>query len=224
MTPAFAALREIAAGRLPADNALLQNCRLEGFGARVFGREPILDLFRRSPINLSETAAAVESPRALLVVQGDQAIFADLHEGRFTRLWALGDETLGAPEPSVSVPRDLDLSQFDADVLFDPADHPDLESSGAATISCLTRPDSTAALLPQVFSRRTFVVRTFSNGGRTASLMVCAGALEAIARKPFSVNVALLSEGSMDGHVTSLVVVDQAGFVRASQSAWTPRL
>ena len=108
MTPAFAVLRDIAAGRAPSDGALLQNCRLEGFGTRAFGREPILDLFRRAPIDLSEAPGALESPHAILAMQDDKAIVADLYDGRVTRLWVLGVEVLDAPEAAVSVPHDLD--------------------------------------------------------------------------------------------------------------------
>ena len=220
MTPASTALREIAAGLIPADNALLQNCRLEGFGTRAFGREPILDLFRRSPIDFSETLDALESPRALLLVQDKKAIFADLHEGRFTRLWVFGDETLGALEPSVSVPRDLDLSQLEGDVVFDGADHPHLHSSDARRLTELAQPRRMAGLDLPEFSRRSIIVRAFSDLDRMAALIVSAGASGASQRKPLSVNVALLAGASC----APRVVIDRAGLASCSERLWRPRL
>ena len=103
----------------------------------------------------------------------------------------LGSERLDAPEVSVSVPRDLDLTQSEADLMFDAADHPDLDSAGAATLADLKPPDLA------VFSSRLFIVRAFSAGARVAALAVCAGASDAARRKPFSVNVAVMGSRSI---------------------------
>ncbi len=225
MTPAFAALRDIAVGRTPADNALLQNCRLEGFGTRAFGREPILDLFRRAPIDLSDTKEALESPCAILAMQGDRAIYADVCDGRVARLWVLGPEALDAPESAVSVPHDLDLSQFEADVMFDYIDHPDLDRSDAARLTELAHPNRmSGAGLPE-FSRRSFVVRAFSATGQTAALIVCAGAHDAVRRKPISVNIALTAGASnSDDEGGVRLIIDHAGLSRCVERNWTPRL
>ena len=227
MTVAFAALREIVVGRQPAGDALLQNCRLEGFGARVFGREPILDLFRRFPIALPEAVDPPESPRALLAIHQDRAVFADLHDGRIARLWVLGPDRAGAPEPEVCVPRDLDLTQFEGDAVFDPADHPDLASAGGAALARIARSlargeGETGNDLP-TFSRRAFVIRAFSSGDQVAALIVLAGASDAARRKPVSFNAALVVKASADLRLPTLVL-DRAGLELSHERPWTPRL
>ena len=223
MTPAFAAMREIAAGRAPADYGLLQNCRLEGFGIQAFGREPILDLFRRAPMDLSQAWTVLESPRALLVVDDDRAIFADLHDARVSRLWVLGTEGLATPEPAVCVARDLDLSQTEAALMFDAFDHPDLDAAGGARLARLAQPSGLTGFGLPEFSRRTFVVRAFSTADRVAALVICAGALDAVERKPFTVNLALLATTDT-GRESMRVVVDRAGLLGCRQRPWTPRV
>ena len=227
MTVAFAALRDIVAGRAPRNDALLQNCRLTGFGTKAFGREPTLDLFRQAPIELTADFTAVESPIAVFAAFGDKAVFADVYDGRVARIWVLGGDLLGPAELVVSVPHDLDLSQCEADVFFDPADHPHLEAGDATilaqTAAALARPEAGLGAGLPGFSRRMFVVRAFSASGRVATLMICAGALDGSSRKPFSVGVALVVDSTQPAS-TGTVVIDRAELLRCRERPWTPRL
>ena len=77
--------------------------------------------------------------------------------------------------------------------------------------------------LPE-FSRRSLVIRAFSAADRTAALIVCAGALEGIRRKPFSVLVALAADSSSSHDGGFQLTVDRAGLSRCIERAWTPRL
>ena len=230
MSAAFEAVRAIAAGRKPADFALLQNARFEGLGARAFGREPILGLFAHAPLEVSDTSEVYETPRNLLAVEGDSALFADLHDGRVVRLWALGASEAGAPEPSVSVARDLDMSQFEDDVFFDPAYHVDLAPDDATALRsvavALTQPEAQSGglAIPDVFSCRAFVTRAFSARGHVCALIVLAGASDPVRRKPFSVNAALtFAAGDIAGH-TAKLILDQAGLRADYSKQWTPRI
>ena len=230
MSDAFAAVRDIAAGRRPANFALLQNTRFEGFGVRAFGREPILGLFARAPIAFSDNARVHETPRNLAAIEGDKAAFADLHDGRVVRLWAFGAEAVGVDEPSISVGRDLDLSQSEDDVFFDPADHPDLAAADGGVLrsvaTTLARPASgpMALAVPDVFSVRVFVTRAFSAGSHVVALLVLAGSVSGERRKPFGAN-ALLSFGADAGEARDPVLtLDTAGMKASIDAAWTPRV
>ena len=230
MSAAFDAVRAIAMGRKPVDFALLQNTRFEGLGARAFGREPILGLFAHAPLEVTNLSEVHETPRNLLVVEGDSALFADLQDGRVVRLWALGASEAGAPEPSISVARDLDLSQFEDDVFFDPANHPDLAPDDSPALRsvavALTKPEVQAGglAIPNVFSCRAFVTRAFSARGHVCALIVLAGASDVTRRRPFSVNAALtFASGDGAGH-TAKLVIDEAGFQACRDAEWTPRI
>lgn len=227
MSAALDALRELAAGR-PCDEALLQNCRLEGFGIRVFGREAILELFRRSPIDLPATPDGAWSRRGLLALYEGGAIFADLHEERLVHLWVLGSALTGEAEPEVSVARDLDLTQAEGDVFFDPEDHPELAPHDAAALretikKSIKVGNADFQDLPS-FSRRAFVVRAFSSGQRIAAMIVVAGAIDGFKRKPFSVNATLIMDAPKSADAKPNWVIDQAGLTRSREQHWTPRL
>lgn len=227
MSAALDALRELVAGR-PVGEALLQNCRLEGFGVRAFGREAILELFRRSPIDLPATLDATRTPRGLLAEYEGGAIFADLHGEHIARLWVLGSAVTGEAEPEVSVARDLDLMQAEGDVFFDPENHPELAPNDAAallqTIKKSIRVNDASLLDLPAFSRRAFVVRAVSSGTRIAAMIVVAGAFDGFKRKPFSVNAALIMNVQKPGDGKSHWVIDQAGLIRNRERNWTPRL
>ena len=119
------------------------------------------------------------------------------------------------------MPHDLDLTQLEGGVVFDPADHTELDQIDAGRLPALAA--AAGVDLPS-FSRRAFAARAFSSGGRLATLIVAAGALDAARRKPFSVNVALLAGAPAGREESPIIVVDRAALIGARERAWTPRL
>ncbi|MBA3811135.1 MAG: hypothetical protein H0X27_05730 [Caulobacteraceae bacterium] len=225
MSRALGALADVAAGRRPADGALLQNCALDGFGVRAFGREPILGLFRQAAMEIGDHALAVEGEAGLLVEHAGQALFADLYDGNLGRLWLIGGPVLGRPEPVIALARDLDLDQREGDLIFDRRDFAGLRADHAERLDQIARglalPSSRGAPSPVIdaFSIRAIVIRAFSAGTDAAALLVLAGTLAADRRTPFTTFAALrLAEAG-----EPRVIVDQAGIVRSREAPWTPR-
>ena len=86
---AIAALRALAAGR-PLPDSILGACRLESGNIDAFGSEAIGDAFRRVPLAEVSLAEGAECATAALLLTHDEALFADIYDGRIGRLWRIG--------------------------------------------------------------------------------------------------------------------------------------
>ena len=120
MTSIENTLAGILAGDGASTGAVLHNTRFEGTGATAYGREAILDAFRRQPVKL-ERASLVATPRFAALVglhcDGPAALFADLHAGHVVRLWLLDRRPLAGGQSihleQVSPERVLQSRKFD---------------------------------------------------------------------------------------------------------------
>jgi len=163
-------LRAVANGAR-VEPGLLGTCRMAHGGAEAHGEEAILTAFRRAPLDLT-AAQQIECPHAALLVTPGAALFAELSEGWAERLWRIGARA-ATPEAAIGVAFDPDLKQARGDVIFDAADHPDLDGGAAPRVidagrrfAAITgpRPDTRA---------RAFVIRAFGTGTAGAALFAC---------------------------------------------------
>ena len=163
-------LRDLLRGRRPADG-LLQTIRLETAGGDFYGEEAVLERGRGAPTDLAE-AGAVRAPGHLLLFGADVAAVADLHGERVGRVWALAAGAPAEPEPAVGVAFDPNLAQARGDVSADAADHPALDPAmldrlvEAATTLLAEIADGS----PPAYRVRAFLIRAWSEGGRSAGL------------------------------------------------------
>jgi len=227
-------LRDVISGAGTACAALLHNCRLEGAGARAYGREEILYLFRNARGSL-DWVQLVEGKRCAALFTSDAsgpiAMFADLYEGRITRLWYLASTALAAaPAQRIDVPFDPAVGETEPGVAFDPADHPDLQAAHVARVHSwsagLLEGDGDEAPLPRVvagLSRpRLGVLRAFSSGDLVAVLaMLNAQRDDGRAGIAQFLIAARLTAEHGSGATT---VVDEAGRQTELARTWRPAL
>ena len=234
MTSIENTLAGILAGDGASTGAVLHNTRFEGTGATAYGREAILDAFRRQPVKL-ERASLVATPRFAALIglhcERPAALFADLHAGHVMRLWLLSSRPLaGAAADRVDVPFDFDLTHQQAALDFEPHDHPDLATTHAervrnAALHFLPSLSSTAAPLPVVDAAltrvRPLVLRAFSQGERTAVLLsIHALRIDGAPGVVRFAAAALLTPEAPD----PLLVVDEAQCAAELQRGWHPAL
>jgi hypothetical protein len=225
-------LFELLQGRLPTGGALLPAARVDGFGASVFGPEAVVATFRRASLPVGTDADVLESPNALMLIDGDVALWADHYDGRLGRLWCLGGPRVtDAVPPRVDVPFDPDLDQVRGGVLFAPSDHPELAPDHRAVL-----PDAAEHLLrarsdrlvdvgevrvpPATFRRRAFVLRAFSVGERGAMLCGMTTWHDAVERRIETVHAVTAFRGSAGRLTHCRHVVDGAAPARR----WAPRV
>jgi hypothetical protein len=159
-------LRMLAMGERPV-SGLLHTVRLEAFGVEAYGEEAVVESFRSSPFELSETAITIEAPGHIAVFDGSTAMIADLYGDNIARIWRLGDGDVRDGEPGVSVVFDPDLAQARGDVFFAASDHPDLDHD------CAKAAVATGHLILDNFNcyrARAFCIRAFGTIDSFATL------------------------------------------------------
>lgn len=190
-------LEAVLAGR--RCDAVLHHCRLQAFGREQYGQEAIRAAFRARPHRPSDAATLVETPGQLALFDEDLALVADLHDGRFARLWRVGPSDPVAAEPAISVPFDADLRQARGDVLFRAEDHPHLPADWLKPVADTGRliVDAEPEVAPAPYRERAFLIRAFGTEHRAAALFATfrlGGA--AVRASGFTFAAACLSDGA----------------------------
>jgi hypothetical protein len=160
----------LAAGRRPANDGLLSNCRLEWRGGEAYGEEAILESFRAAPFDPGADAVLVETATSAAWVGAGCALVADLYSGRVGRLWRTGMGASPALEPAVAVAFDPDLRQVRGDVLLRAEDHPSLAPDAVEGVIAAGRDLVAASASQPVHRTRAFVLRAFTGADHSAAL------------------------------------------------------
>lgn len=228
-------LRGVLAGEGAATAAVLHNCRFDGAGSSVYGREAILDLFRSTPMALDNARLVAGARFAALFgssAGNSVALFADIYAGNIARLRFLGPVCLARRSAArIDVPYDPALGQHAALVAFEPNDHPELPPEHRARVLTAAerfsehRCADDAALArasAQLVRMRSFVLRAFSSG-REAAMLLMVAALRSDGRAglvQFAAAAWLPSDAPQDG----TVVVDEGECAAALMRDWQPTL
>lgn len=162
-------LAALAAGRRPADDGMLGNCRLEWRGGEAYGEEAILEAFRLAPFD-GTGSVLIETPASAAWIGYEGALVADVYDGRIGRLWRIGDGEAPEPEPAVSVAFDPDLRQSRGDVLIEATDHPDLAADALPEVIAAGHALLASDAPPPLHRARAFCVRAFTAASETAAL------------------------------------------------------
>ena len=204
-------LCRLARGDVTAARAVLHNCPTAAFGTTAYGREDTAALFRAIPLDLDAEAAVVtETVAALFGRDGDgeeAALFADLYDGQVGRLWALAARRQPSPRlDETALPIDLDLDQRGGTLDVATADHPALDSDGAAALRRLGQAwidGQPGEIVGPLARARPVMLRAASAGGRTAALLMIQGLAQTSGIARFAVGV-LIGDGAR-------VTIDIAG-------------
>ena len=164
--------------------ALLHNCRLEGAGGSLYGREGILDWMRARTHNFEFVQLAQGRRGAALFASdasGPVALFADLEGERITRLWYLSAQGSPGPQPMrIDVPYDPSFGQPPSGAAFHADAHPDLLPAHVARVSAWvsepfsvdSRDGTLMTGIAGVARLRCYLLRAFSDAGVAAVLAI----------------------------------------------------
>ena len=209
-------LRSLAQGQLPANDGLLGNTRCAWGSVDLLSEEAILAAFAAQPFDLSGDLHAVETEQGVALIGADQALYADLYDGRIGRLWRIGASPPLAPEPAIDVAFDADMRQERGDLSFRAEDHPCLEAAAAERLAAAARGLLDTLRRQGKLRVRGFVVRAGGDSAASAALIALFTMSNDTARAA-SFGYAALGFGADDDEVRW--VTDP---VRAKP--WTPRL
>lgn len=194
---------------------VLQTCRFEGLGGRLYGREAIGDALAALRPTLSAALLDVQTDRLGLWMDGPHAVIADLNDGHVGRLWLLSARSSLEAGPRVDVPFDADLAQAIWRPSLDPRDNPGLEPGDTHRL--------TEAVADWPFDDlarpRPVVLRAASVGKIVVALVRVEGERRTGSATPVAFNgaIVLRPEGTT-------YRVDEAGRAQAFAQPWTPRL
>jgi hypothetical protein len=219
-------IRSVARGERP-NGELLPPCRLEAFGAEFYGEEAIVQYFRLSPLQVSEHAAVVQGERHLAIFENDTALFADLFEGKISRLWRLGPGPVAAAEPALDVPFDADLNQARGDVAMRAEDYPDISPEVFPVLQKIGRDlsrDWSEEQGPAPYRTRAFLIRAFTQDDAGAALFSLYQVGHAPVRTTgFSYAAALFRMEGKD-LATCRIIEDLSGAQAVEARVWRPRV
>lgn len=209
-------LHSLARGQLPADDGLLGNTRCAWGGVDLVSEEAILAAFAAQPFDLSGDLHAVETAQGVALIGADQALYADLYDGRIGRLWRIEGNPPLAPEPAIDVAFDADMRQERGDLSFRAEDHPRLDATAAQRLATTARGLLDTMRLQGKLRVRGFVVRAGGDSNTSAALIALFTMSNDTARAA-SFGYAALGLGADDGDVRW--VTDPV-----HSKPWTPRL
>lgn len=207
-------LRAVGRGETPADDGLLGNARCAWGRGELLGEESILAAFCARPFG-EKDAVAIETGQGAALVGLEDALIADVHDGRIGRLWRVGKGVSLPHEPAIDVAFDPDMRQLRGDVLFRAEDHPELSSADAGRVLDAARTHVRELRRGGALRARAFVVRAFSDASATAALLaVHTMGNEASRTAGFAYAILSLAAQGAGAHVVS----DQA-----RPRPWSPR-
>jgi len=163
-------LQAVANGLRPHDDGLIASCRFDWGGGETIGEEAILEAMSARPLLGVADALLIQSPTGAALIGTDDALFADIYDGRIGRLWRVGVASGLGAEPAVDVAFDPDLNQSRGDIMFNAGDHPGLNSAQAATVVKAAHDLLARAHSVPLFRARVFVIRVVAAGPDMAIL------------------------------------------------------
>jgi hypothetical protein len=215
-----------------ADGAVLHNCRLEGAGTSVYGREAIVDWMRARAHNL-EFVQLVEGRRCAALFASDAAgpiaLFADLHEERITRLWYLAAQSPSGPQAQwIDIPYDASFGLPPTNGVFNADAHLDLLPEHVGRVSKwaseplgLEAGDGTVMHGIAGLERlRCYVLRAFSSADVAAVLAI--GVAHRSDGRPGLVHVPIAARLPSEQLTEARVVVDEAERAAQVARSWRP--
>jgi hypothetical protein len=164
-------LRAIARGDTPTDDGLLGNARCGWGRGELIGEESILAAFCAHPFNADGDVLAVEAGQGAALIGGQDALFADVYDGRIGRLWRVGAGVIFPDEPAIDVAFDPDMRQLRGDVYLRAEDHPALDGAGAEPLLAAARMHVDQVRRKGALRVRAFVLRAFGGADRGAALL-----------------------------------------------------
>jgi hypothetical protein len=213
-------LRALAAGEAADPGLLLQTARAHAFGVPHYGREEIVQAFRRRPIVGEPQWIEAEGHAALL--WDDRALIADVAGPHVARLWRIGPDAALPREPSVGVPFDPDLAQVAGDDPFVAADHGLVSDAHGRSLSVAMHAlgsnwrDIEGVPAARV---RSFCLRAFGSGASALGLLAVHLLEHGSARAAGYVHVAIAV-----GAAGSRLIRDGADEELLGTAPWRPRL
>jgi hypothetical protein len=209
-------LRMLAMGERPAAG-LLHTVRLESFGVEAYGEEAVVESFRGSPFELSDTAITIKTPGYVAVFDGSTALIADLYGDNIARIWRLGDGDARDGEAGVSVVFDPDLAQARGDLFLAASDHPALEANAVdravAAGRAINRENA------ESYRTRAFAIRAFGTADEGVALF----AVYRLAGEPARTSGFVMAAAHWTADNLQ-IVRDLAGEQSVAKRLWTPRI
>lgn len=209
-------LRDVARGDGPADDGLLGNTRCAWGRGEVLSEEAVLAAFCAHPFSAEGDVLAIEAGQGAALVGMEDALFADVYDGRIGRLWRVGTGVALPHGRAVDVAFDPDMRQERGDVYFRAEDHPELDAAAAGRILSAARAHVDRVKREGKLRVRAFVVRAFGGADASAALL-SVHALGNETSRSASFSYAILGMGTSEDSVR--VVSEQTRPRR-----WTPRL
>lgn len=163
-------LRSIGRGDTPADDGLLGNARCAWERGEVLGEESILAAFCAKPFADGD-AIAVETAQGAGLIVEDDALIADVYNGRIGRLWRVGRGVAFPQEPAIDVAFDPDMRQQRGGVMFRAEDHPELSAAQAERLLAAVTAHIEQVRKTGALRVRAFVVRAFGTNETIAALL-----------------------------------------------------
>jgi hypothetical protein len=212
---ALAHLRSLARGELPPDDGLLNNARCAWGRGEVVSQEAVVAAFSANRFAIDSDVLVVETGQGAAMVGNDDAVVADLYDGRIGRLWRVGRGVAMPHEPGIDVAFDPDMHQQRGDVFFRAEDHPDLDPAAAERLVAAARAHGEEVRAQGKLRVRAFVVRAFGSRKRCAALLAV-HVLTNERTRSASFGYAVVGLGSDDAY---RVVSEQS-----RPRPWTPRI
>jgi len=209
-------LRTLARGERPKAG-LLHSCRLDAFGAEVYGEEAIVRTFRRGATAFADAAKVITAPGHIGIFDGETALVADLFDDQVARIWRLGDGVPTVAEPGVSVPFDPDLSQTRGNVLMAPSDHPALAADALPLI--IQAGETITRVGVSDYRARAFLIRAFGTVEAGAALF----AVYRLGGDGVLVSGFSMAAAHWAGSMVRLTT-DRSGLAAVAERPWTPRV
>ena len=208
-------LRILALGDAPPDDGLLGNTRCAWGRGEYIGEEAILAAFCDRPFS-ADNAIAVETDQSAALIGDEDALVADIYDGRVGRLWRVGHGVEFPLEPAVDVAFDPDMRQQRGDLYFRAEDHPELDAPAAERIQSAARAHIDAVRRSRGLRARGFFVRAFGAKETSAALLALYSMSNEISRSA-GFSYAIVGIGT--GEMPIRLVCDQT-----QPRGWTPRL
>ena len=206
-------LRAVGGGETPADDGLLENVRCGWGRGEVVGHESILAAFCARPFAESD-GLAVETAQGAALIGEEDALIADVYNGRIGRMWRVGRGVAIPDELAIDVAFDPDMRQQRGAVLFRAEDHPELSSEAAEGILAAVREHVEKLRRAGGLRVRAFVVRAFGTGESSAALLAVYSMSNDVSRS-VSFSYAVVGIGRGEDRVVS---------EQSRPRPWNPRL
>ena len=208
-------LRLLGRGDTPPNDGLLGNARCAWGRGELIGEEAILAAFCDRPF-AADNAFAIETGQSAGLIGDEDALIADIFDGRIGRLWRVGRGVEFPSEPAVDVAFDPDMRQQRGDLYFRAEDHPELDAAAAEPVLAAARAHVDAVRRARRLRARAFFIRAFGGEKSSAAVLAMYTMTNEVSRSA-TFSYAIVGIGA--GEVPVRVVSEQI-----QPRGWTPRL